>query len=142
MATHFSITIRCGHKNIQEVADELSDILSIYWVRDIQHEEVFYEYSDASEWMRLWINDFENDAGIPFESYDFVLLLSALGINGISYEESSFQFAKRIFETLKQSENYDLLLVRDVQEILLSYDKTLKNDGQPAHWRNPPQFGG
>ena len=122
MSSDLSILIHSSHNNIEEFAQEISKILSITLVRKIQDGEVFYEYESPSEWMRLWINDFENDMGIPFESYDFVLLLSAWGINGKGYEESSFQFAKRIFENLKQSENYDLLLVRDVQEVLMRHD--------------------
>ena len=129
MSVSFSLCIRTGHTDIDALAQELSELLDIALTPQMESEEKFYESSPATirEWMRVRHNYLEDDAGIPFESYEFVSPLWARYENSSGYVESSQQFGERIFELLKQSQKYDLILVRDVQEVLMQYDRISPN---------------
>ena len=133
MGVDFILSIRTGHTDIDALAQELSQILDIGFTAQMDMEEKFYESSDATtmEWMRLRPNYLEDDAGIPFESYEFVLHVWARYKDSSGYVESSQRFGERIFEILKQSQKYDLVLTRDAQKILLRYERPSPSEELP-----------
>ncbi|WP_328873568.1 hypothetical protein OHT76_27725 [Streptomyces sp. NBC_00287] len=61
-------------------------------------------------------HEYEDDHGMPFERYDSLLTVRDFDMN-LGRQEAA---ARRIFESLSALGRYDLILVRDLQELLAS----------------------
>ncbi|WLW52524.1 hypothetical protein [Streptomyces sp. YU58] len=67
-------------------------------------------------------HEYEEDRGMPFEQYDSLLAVRDFD-SDLKRQEAT---ARRIFERLAALDRYDLMLVRDLQELLASSDRPLK----------------
>ncbi|GCB46338.1 hypothetical protein [Streptomyces sp. NL15-2K] len=61
-------------------------------------------------------HEYEEDHGVPFQQYDSLLTVRDFDSNPERQETT----ARRIFEYLSSLGRYDLILVRDLQELLAS----------------------
>ncbi|MEU6354011.1 hypothetical protein ABZ896_32555 [Streptomyces sp. NPDC047072] len=68
-------------------------------------------------------HDYEDDHGIPFERYDALLTVRDFD----SDLERQAATALRIFERLAAVDRYDLILIRDLQELLASSTRTSRH---------------
>ncbi|PWI17769.1 hypothetical protein DI272_29115 [Streptomyces sp. Act143] len=61
-------------------------------------------------------HEYEDDHGMPFQRYDSLLTIRDFDTDRKRQEAT----ARRIFENLRAFDRYDLILVRDLQELLAS----------------------
>lgn len=73
-------------------------------------------------------HEYEDDRGIPFEQYDSLLTVRDFD----SDQERQEAVARRIFENLSTLGRYDLILVRDLQELLASSQHSSPPTDGPA----------
>ncbi|WP_210585584.1 hypothetical protein [Streptomyces sp. GESEQ-35] len=64
-------------------------------------------------------HEYEEDHGMPFERYDSLLTVRDFD-SDVKRQEA---IARRIFDTLAATGRYDLMLVRDLQELLASFGR-------------------
>ncbi len=108
--------------SLDEIAAKLESIVGIRLTRICEEGEEKYELEAPSYLLVLGMHDLIDDKGIPFEECPVQIALWAS--NAPDWETSQkecLRTASSIFEALKCTRRYRLLLVRDVQELLQNY---------------------
>jgi hypothetical protein len=107
---------------LAEIRTELESTLGTELTSVFEDEEETYRLAAPSYLLILGRHDLIDDKGIPFQECPIQIALWATNVP--DWEHSSqecLRTASSIFEALKTSRRYRLLLVRNVQELLQDY---------------------
>jgi hypothetical protein len=97
-------------------AGELESILGLPLTKVTDNEFIFYEYKDDLRWFDFGFHEQENDRDLRFEDYRYQIQVGSRRIGDWQvYEKVKEDFAREIYEKLKASHKYRLMLTDDVQ---------------------------
>ncbi len=95
---------------------DLAAILGVHLQDVVGEEFIFYEFADDRRWFNVGNHTLENDDDLPFEEYRYQIEVGTHGIyDAEKREQVMLDFAREIYEKLKATHKYRLLLVDDVQ---------------------------
>jgi hypothetical protein len=107
-----------SNSSLEELAQELEKVIGVEFkfILDDMDDRNFDRYQWSGEGIYAYLSTtfgFENDVSLNFEDYQYYI-----GIRGPAKEE----YARMVFEKLKSTEQYSLMLVHDVQIKLDEYE--------------------
>jgi|Deesub1362A_J573_1020465.scaffolds.fasta_scaffold11583_2 hypothetical protein len=121
MARSLHIFLSSG-KSIAELARELSLELGFAFEKVDRDGEVFYEFFDPPRKVILSENTFINDRDLDFEQYQFDIAIWVAGVKDpLQRWQMQQSLARDIFENLKRTGAYRLMMVDDLQVKLDEY---------------------
>jgi hypothetical protein len=87
----------------------------------------WYEFRNSTITLTIGKHDFENDRDIKFEEYPYNLSIRALNIS-TEFDRKKWcnDFASYVFQKLKSTERYRLMLVDDLQVQLEEFVPVVK----------------
>ncbi|MDQ3249372.1 MAG: hypothetical protein M3Q45_09210 [Chloroflexota bacterium] len=101
---------------------ELEAILNIKFQLRAREDETWYEHSSPNLVLTVGQHEFENDRDIPFENYQYNIALWPINYaTEAEWHKLRNDAAQRIFQQLKATHKYRLLLVDDVQVKLAEF---------------------
>ncbi|MEP7289780.1 MAG: hypothetical protein ABI947_28865 [Chloroflexota bacterium] len=115
MPQNLNIFVRTNHSK-EDFAREIEMLLEVH-LTVLNEEYIFYSYTDPkNRWFQIGIHDLINDSdGLNFEFYDYQIEIGAFGIRDWEkHRDNVNEYARLIFDKLKSTGSYDLLLVQDV----------------------------
>ena len=87
----------------------------------------WYEFRNSTITITVGKHDFENDRDIKFEEYPYNLSIRALNISHeLERQKWRDEFASYVFQKLKATERYRLMLVDDLQVKLEEFAPLVK----------------
>ena len=101
---------------------ELESLLAVKFQLCSREDEIWYEVNSPKLVLTVGEHEFENDGGLNFEDYRYNIALWP--INYKTEEEWAQirnEAAQRIFQQLKATQKYSLILVDDVQVKLAEF---------------------
>ncbi len=107
-----------SNSSLEELAQELEKVIGVEFefILDDMDDKNYDRYQWSGEGIYALLKSafgFENDVSLNFEDYQYYI-----GIRGPAKEE----YARMVFEKLKSTEQYSLMLVHDVQIKLDEYE--------------------
>jgi len=112
--------------SLATLAQEVSSLLRINLQRRADAHETWYEYDDATTVLTLGTHDFENDRDMNFEDYRYDIELRALNLDTPEEREQRLaDLVKVVYQKLKATQKYPLLLVDDLQVKLAEFSPQL-----------------
>jgi len=116
---HLFIDTKSG---LETLAQEVSGLLRINLHQCADAYETWYEYDNATTVLTLGTHDFENDQGMNFEAYRYDIELRALNLGEPEEREQRLaDLVKFVYQKLKATQRYPLLLVDDLQVKLAEF---------------------
>ena len=114
-------------QEIEHLVKELEFILAIKFELFSDGTDNWYEFRNSTISLTLGKHDFENDRDIKFEEYPYNLSIRALNIsNELERQKWCDDFASYVFQKLKATERYRLMLVDDLQVQLEEFAPVVK----------------
>jgi hypothetical protein len=102
--------------SLENFVRELESLLAIRCEFDSDAWEEWYVYHESPIWLSIGENDHESHRSIDFEDYRYDIMV------GIRDEKRRQDFARSVFEKLKETKRYPLLLTDyDLQHVLDEY---------------------
>jgi len=115
MSTNIDIFVD-AQTGLEEFAAELEILLQIKLTRIDENAEIYYAFRNSQIDMTLGTHEFDNDRDMNFEDYNYDISVRALNLES---EEKRKQwrerFAFEIFEKLKATDKYDLMMIENIQ---------------------------
>ncbi len=103
-------------QGLEHLIKELELILALKFELISDVTDNWYEFHNSIITLTVGKHDFENDKDINFEEYPYNLSIRALNIsNEIDRKKWRDDFASYVFQKLKATERYRLMLVDDLQ---------------------------
>jgi hypothetical protein len=101
---------------IEVFVKEMETLLGVKLQPISDDEEIFYEFRDPQIVLSVGTHDFVNDRDMNFEDYHYDLSVRALNISAEANRKKwREKFAGTVFQKLKASRKYPLMLVEDIQ---------------------------
>ncbi len=98
------------------LAKEIESLLDIQFQLISDRYETWYEYRNPRISLTLGEHDFENDRDMNFEQYRYHLSVIALNLDTEAVRKKwRDDFASFVFQKLKATQKYRLMLVEDLQ---------------------------
>jgi len=114
-------------QEIEHLVTELEFILALKLDLFSDGTDNWYEFRNSTITLTLGKHDFENDRDIKFEEYPYNLSIRALNIsNEFDRQKWCDDFASYVFQKLKATESYRLMLVDDLQVKLEEFAPLVK----------------
>lgn len=102
---------------LEDFVRELESLLAICFQFASDSWDEWYEYRDPQIALRVWMSDYESHDGLNFEDYRY-----NIEVGGTRDEKRRQDFARSVFEKLKETKKYPLLLTDyDLQHDLDEY---------------------
>jgi hypothetical protein len=126
MSRTLDIFVDFPHK-IEYLIKELELILALKFELVSDGIDNWYEFSNSTITLTIGKHDFENDRDIKFEEYPYNLSIRALNIS-TEFDRQNWcnDFASYVFQKLKATERYRLMLVDDLQVKLEEFAPLVK----------------
>ena len=126
MSRTLDIFVDFPHK-IEYLIKELELILALKFELVSDGIDNWYEFSNSTITLTIGKHDFENDHDIKFEEYPYNLSIRALNIS-TEFDRQKWcdDFASYVFQKLKSTERYRLMLVDDLQVQLEEFVPVVK----------------
>lgn len=126
MSRTLDIFVDFPHK-IEYLIKELEFILDLKFELFSDGTDNWYEFPNSTITLTIGKHDFENDRDIKFEEYPYNLSIRALNISN-EFERKKWcdDFASYVFQKLKATEKYRLMLVDDLQVKLEEFVPLMK----------------
>jgi hypothetical protein len=114
-------------QKIEYLIKELELILDMKFEIFSDGTENWYEFRNSTITLTIGKHDFENDHDIKFEEYPYNLSIRALNIS-TEFDRQNWcdDFASYVFQKLKATERYRLMLVDDLQVKLEEFAPLVK----------------
>lgn len=114
-------------QKIEYLIKELELILDMKFEIFSDGTENWYEFRNSTITLTIGKHDFENDRDIKFEEYPYNLSIRALNISN-EFERKKWcdDFASYVFQKLKATERYRLILVDNLQVQLEEFVPVVK----------------
>ncbi|MCH8291886.1 hypothetical protein IH992_12395 [Candidatus Poribacteria bacterium] len=101
---------------IKTFVKEMETLLGIKLHAISDGEEIFYEFRDPQIVLTVGTHDFVNDRDMNFEDYRYDLSVRALNVSTEEHRKKwRDKFVRFVFQKLKASHKYQLMLVEDIQ---------------------------
>jgi hypothetical protein len=101
---------------IEVFVKEMETLLGVKLQPISDDEEIFYEFRDPQIVLSVGTHDFVNDRDMNFEDYHYDLSVRALNISAEANRKKwRDTFARKVFQKLRASRKYPLMLVEDIQ---------------------------
>ncbi|MEG5001707.1 hypothetical protein [Microcoleus sp. B4-D4] len=114
-------------QEIEHLIKELELILALKFELVSDGTDNWYEFRNSTITLTVGKHDFENDRDIKFEEYPYNLSIKALNIsNELDRQKWRDDFASYVFQKLKATESYRLMLVDDLQVKLEEFAPLVK----------------
>jgi len=114
-------------QGLEHLIKELELILALKFELVSDGTDNWYEFHNSTITLTLGNHDFENDKDINFEEYPYNLSIRALKIsNELERKKWRDDFASYVFQKLKATESYRLMLVDDLQVKLEEFAPLVK----------------
>jgi len=114
-------------QEIEQLVKQLEFILAIKFDLFSDGTDNWYEFRNSTISLTLGKHDFENDRDIKFEEYPYNLSIRALNIsNELERQKWCDDFGGYVFQKLKATERYRLMLVDDLQVQLEEFAPVVK----------------
>ncbi len=114
-------------QDIEHLIKELEMILALKFELVYEGTDNWYEFRKSTITLTVGKHDFENDRNIRFEEYPYNLSIRALNIsNQLDKQKWRDDFASYVFQKLKGTERYRLMLVDDLQVKLEEFAPLVK----------------
>ena len=108
--------------SLEDFVQDIEKLLEIKLQRISNGEEIFYEFRDPRVVFTVGTHDLVNDREMNFEDYRYHLSARALNISTEEERQKwRDEFARDIFQKLKTTQNYHLMLVEDIQVKLAEF---------------------
>jgi len=126
MSRTLDIFVDFPHK-IEYLIKELELILALKFELVSDGTDNWYEFRNSTITLTIGKHDFENDRDIKFEEYPYNLSIRALNIS-TEFDRQNWcnDFASYVFQKLKATERYRLMLVDDLQVQLEEFVPVVK----------------
>ncbi|HEV2661834.1 MAG TPA: hypothetical protein VGU68_14595 [Ktedonobacteraceae bacterium] len=103
-------------ESLEDFIQMLESLLGMSAHLHSEDREVWYELQNASMFFSVGTHEYVNDRDMLFESYLYDIEMSVTDIkDGEERLRRLKQVARSLFDTLKQSQHYQLMLVDDLQ---------------------------
>lgn len=114
-------------QKIEYLIKELELILALKFELVSDGTDNWYEFRNSTITLTIGKHDFENDHDIKFEEYPYNLSIRALNIS-TEFDRQNWcnDFASYVFQKLKSTERYRLMLVDDLQVQLEEFVPVVK----------------
>jgi hypothetical protein len=114
-------------QKIEYLIKELELILALKFELFSDGTVNWYEFRNSTITLTIGKHDFENDHDIKFEEYPYNLSIRALNIS-TEFDRQNWcnDFASYVFQKLKSTERYRLMLVDDLQVQLEEFVPVVK----------------
>ncbi len=114
-------------QKIEYLIKELELILALKFELLSDGTDNWYEFRNSTITLTIGKHDFENDHDIKFEEYPYNLSIRALNIS-TEFDRQNWcnDFASYVFQKLKSTERYRLMLVDDLQVQLEEFVPVVK----------------
>ena len=97
-------------------AKEIGTLLGVEFQAISDDTEVYYEFQNSHIIFTVGTHNFVNDRDMNFEDYHYHLSVWALNIgDGVDSNRWRDEFVRKVFEKLKATRRYPLMLVEDIQ---------------------------
>ncbi|HLP87532.1 MAG TPA: hypothetical protein VK184_02860 [Nostocaceae cyanobacterium] len=104
---------------IETFVEQIEFLLGIKLKLIHDENESWYEYQNSTINLTLGTHEFENDKNMNFEDYDYYISIRSLNIETEEKREKwRNDFAQNIFNKLKETQKYQIMLVDDLQKKL------------------------
>lgn len=114
-------------QGIEHLIKELELILALKFELVSDGTDNWYEFRNSTITLTVGKHDFENDRDIKFEEYPYNLSIRSLNIsNELDRQKWRDDFGSYVFQKLKATENYRLMLVDDLQVKLEEFAPLVK----------------
>ncbi|HBW57162.1 MAG TPA: hypothetical protein DEF27_04910 [Oscillatoriales bacterium UBA8482] len=114
-------------QEIDHLIKELELILALKFELVSDGTDNWYEFRNSTITLTIGKHDFENDQDIKFEEYPYNLSIRSLNISTEFYRQNwCNDFASYVFQKLKATERYRLMLVDDLQVQLEKFVPVVK----------------
>ncbi|MEZ2230204.1 MAG: hypothetical protein ACBR50_28495 [Microcoleus sp.] len=114
-------------QGLEHLIKELEFILALKFELISDGTDNWYEFHNSTITLTVGNHDFENDRDIKFEEYPYNLSIRALNIsNELDRQKWRDDFASYVFQKLKATERYHLMLVDDLQVKLEEFAPLVK----------------
>ena len=114
-------------QGLEHLIKELELILALKFELVSDGTDNWHEFRNSTITLTIGKHDFENDRDIKFEEYPYNLSIRALNIsNELDRQKWRDDFASYVFQKLKATENYRLMLVDDLQVKLEEFAPLVK----------------
>ncbi|WP_373536916.1 hypothetical protein [Microcoleus sp.] len=114
-------------QEIEDLIKELEFILALKFELVSDGTDNWYEFRNSTITLTVGNHDFENDRDIKFEEYPYNLSIRALNIsNELDRQKWRDDFASYVFQKLKATESYRLMLVDNLQVKLEEFAPLVK----------------
>jgi hypothetical protein len=114
-------------QEIEYLIKELELILALKFELVSDGIDNWYEFRNSTITLTIGKHDFENDQDINFEEYHYNLSIRSLNIsNELDRQKWCDDFASYVFQKLKSTERYRLMLVDDLQVQLEEFVPVVK----------------
>jgi hypothetical protein len=114
-------------QGLEHLIKELEFILALKFELISDGTDNWYEFHNSTITLTVGNHDFENDRDIKFEEYPYNLSIRALNIsNELERKKWRDDFASYVFQKLKATERYHLMLVDDLQVKLEEFAPLVK----------------
>lgn len=114
-------------QGLEHLIKELEFILALKFELISDGTDNWYEFHNSTITLTVGNHDFENDKDIKFEEYPYNLSIRALNIsNELDRQKWRDDFASYVFQKLKATERYHLMLVDDLQVKLEEFAPLVK----------------
>ena len=114
-------------QGLEHLIKELELILALKFELISDVTDNWYEFHNSIITLTVGKHDFENDKDINFEEYPYNLSIRALKIsNELERKKWRDDFASYVFQKLKATESYRLMLVDDLQVKLEEFAPLVK----------------
>jgi hypothetical protein len=114
--------------NFDEFVQEINNILGLKLQKQKDEYDEWYAARTEEGLFEAWVHNFENDRDLRFEEYKYEITYwvnKSLAPEMI--EEKQNEVGRRLFDKLKATKRYPLMLVYDVQSKLDEYKLPLSN---------------
>jgi len=102
--------------DIENLLGALNNLLDINLSKVKLDEEKWYEHKHTNVLISFGNHSFINDNNMDFESYNYDIAIRTFGIKDpVKRVKICKEFARRVFDVLKETGKYDLMMVEGVQ---------------------------
>jgi hypothetical protein len=102
--------------SLEDIVKELESLLKMTPQHFSDGDEIWYEFQDEHTLYLVDKHEYVNDRGIKFEDYQYDIEIVSLNIKDIDAKAKHLEdTAYRVFNLLKQTKKYPLMLVDNLQ---------------------------
>lgn len=105
-----------SEKSLDSLVKDVESLLNVSFKFVGDNEESWYEFSNSQISMTLGNHEFESDIDLNFEDYPYWINIRSLNFQTeAEHHKQRDDFANFLYEKLKATRQYSLMLVEDLQ---------------------------